>query len=87
MKTTPLPKIYVAPRVHPEWVAVIRDDCVTFTFGYAGRSIHAAPDDIRCDSYNLEYGDESPHWREATPEEVALALWSLCMEDQHSEEA
>lgn len=81
MKTTPLPKIYVAPRVNPEWVHVTREDSCSTGFGYAGRSIHEAPDDIRCDAYRLDYGEESPHWREATPDEVALALWSLCLED------
>lgn len=82
---TPLPRVFVAPRVNPEWVHVMREDSCSVSFGYAGQSIHAAPDEVRCDGYRLEYGEDSPHWREATPEEVVLALWSLLIEDASQE--
>jgi hypothetical protein len=76
-----VPKVFVAPRVNPEWVSVTREDSCSSSFGFGGRSIHEAPDEIRCDSYGLDYGEESPHWREATPDEVALALWSVLFEE------
>lgn len=75
---TPLPQVFVSPPIDPRWVCVVRDGTAT-AMGYAGDSLESAPDAVRFAAYRLEHVP-SPYWRLADPHEVALALWSVLVE-------